>query len=87
MFSSMSENVQTAMFEILKAIQAELSDHRKLFRGIDERLERIEALHRKDRRNSAAMLVMMRATAGDFEERVTEVEQRMESLERRFPSL
>lgn len=79
----MSDKVQTAMFEILKSIQGELAEHRKLFLRLDERLEHIAVLHRKDRKNSAAMLVMMRATAGDFEERVSEVEERLTALERR----
>ncbi len=72
----MSDNVQSAMLDILKRIQAEQSDQRT-------RLERIEELARKQRRDSAGMLVMMRATAGDFDERVNEVEERVAALEAR----
>ena len=72
----MSDNVQSAMLDILKRIQAEQSDQRT-------RLERIEELARKQRRDSAGMLVMMRATAGDFDERVSEVEERVAALEAR----
>ncbi|WP_315797025.1 hypothetical protein [Bradyrhizobium sp. SZCCHNRI3043] len=43
----------------------------------------MEALIRKQRRDSAGMLVMMRATASDFDERVTEVEERIAALEAR----
>jgi hypothetical protein len=63
----MSDNVQTATLEILKKIQSDIS-------GIKDRLDRIEDINRKQRRDSAGMLVMMRATAGDFDERVSEVE-------------
>jgi hypothetical protein len=72
----MSDNVQTATLEILKKIQADIS-------GIKDRLDRIEDINRKQRRDSAGMLVMMRATAGDFDERVSEVEARVEALEAR----
>jgi hypothetical protein len=72
----MSDNVQTATLEILKKIQADIS-------GIKDRLGRIEDINRKQRRDSAGMLVMMRATAGDFDERVSEVEARVEALEAR----
>jgi hypothetical protein len=72
----MSDNVQTAMFEILKKMQSDIG-------GIKDRLDRIENINRKQRRDSAGMLVMMRATAGDFDERVSEVEARVEALEAR----
>jgi len=56
------------------------------FRAVaNERLERIEALHRKDRVNSAGMPVMMRSTAGGFDHRIADVEKRMDSLDRRYP--
>ncbi|WP_283805779.1 hypothetical protein [Bradyrhizobium sp. STM 3809] len=38
---------------------------------------------RKQRRDSAGMLVMMRAAASDFDERVSAVEERMAALEAR----
>ncbi|MEA2894475.1 MAG: hypothetical protein QOJ84_90 [Bradyrhizobium sp.] len=47
------------------------------------RLERIETLVRKQRREGAAMLVMMRATVSDFDERVSDVEERLAALEGR----
>ena len=43
--------------------------------------ERMEGLIRKQRRDAAGMLVMMRATASDFDERVNEVEERVAALE------
>ena len=47
------------------------------------RLERIENLVRKQRREGAGMLVMMRATVSDFHERVGDVEERLAVLEAR----
>jgi hypothetical protein len=44
-------------------------------------LERIENLVRKQRREGAGMLVMMRATVSDFDERVGDVEERLAALE------
>ena len=72
----MGDNVQSTMLDILKRVQAGQSGQRK-------RLERIEELARKQRRDSAGMLVMMRATARDFDERVSEVEERVAALEAR----
>ena len=59
-------------------IQKSIAEFRE---SVEHRLDRLEAVSRKQRRDSAGMLVMMRATAGDFEERVTEVEQRVLALE------
>jgi hypothetical protein len=50
------------------------------------RLERIESLVRKQRREGAGMLVMMRATVSDFDERVGDVEERLAVLEARQSS-
>lgn len=47
------------------------------------RLKRIENLVRKQRREGAGMLVMMRATVSDFDERVGDVEERLAVLEAR----
>jgi hypothetical protein len=47
------------------------------------RLERIENLVRKQRREGAGMLVMMRATVSDFDERVGDVEERLAVVEAR----
>ena len=45
------------------------------------RLDRIETLVAKQRREGAAMLVMMRATVSDFDERVGDVEERLAVVE------
>lgn len=66
--------------DILIAIREDISTFRQ---SVELRLDRLEEINRKQRRDAAGMLVMMRATAGDFEERVTEVEERVAALEAR----
>jgi hypothetical protein len=60
--------------ETLKGIQAGIAALDGTIGKLPGRFDQIEAALRKDRRNVAGMLVMMRATAGDFDERVTEIE-------------
>jgi hypothetical protein len=83
----MTEHVETAMFEILKKIQGDLAAFRKetelRFQRIDDRFQRLEDGQRKQRRDVAAMLVMARGVVGDFDERVTKVEDRVTALEAR----
>ena len=66
--------------EGIAALRAEVGQLRQ-----DDRAEheRMESLIRKQRRDAAGMLVMMRATASDFDERVSEVEERIAALEAR----
>jgi hypothetical protein len=83
----MGDNVENATIGILTGIQASLAQLRSettVFRA--ETLARFDGLEtglRKDRRNAAGMLVMMRATAGDFDARVSEVEECVSALESR----
>ena len=81
----MASNVESVTLDILKSIQASISklDERvsKLDERVSERFDHLEAALRKDRRNVAGMLVMMRATAGDFDECVSEIEERVAALE------
>jgi hypothetical protein len=72
----MAENVQTAMFEILKGVQAKLSEH-------DKRFDVLEDLVRKQRRDTAGLLVMAKATTGQFAEDLAAVEERVAALEAR----
>jgi hypothetical protein len=74
----MSGSVKDATLQILTKIQDDVAAFR---RSVEERLDRVEDINRKQRRDSAGMLVMMRATAGDFDERVSEVEERLAVLE------
>ena len=74
----MADEAKDALPQILMGIQKSIAEFRA---SVETRLDRLEAVSRKQRRDSAGMLVMMRATAGDFEERVSEVERRVEALE------
>ena len=85
----MAENVQSAMLEILKRIQTDVSDVKQRLGGVEQRLggveqrvggigqrmERVEDSVARQRRDSAAMLVMMRGTVGVFDERLLRVEE------------
>jgi phage-related minor tail protein len=74
----MADTLTDAVPQILIKIQDSISTLRSDLTG---RLERIETLVRKQRREGAAMLVMMRATVSDFDERVSDVEERLAALE------
>ena len=74
----MANSVESVTLDILKSIQASIAQFRA---ETNERLDRLEAAMRKDRRNVSGMLVMMRATAADFDERVSEIEERVAALE------
>jgi glycine cleavage system protein P-like pyridoxal-binding family len=81
----MVEAPTDAVPQILIKIQDSISTLRSevgQFRtSVEGRLDRLEQLNRKYRRDAAAMMVIMRATAGDFDERVSEVEGRVTALE------
>lgn len=81
----MSENVQTAMYEILKKIQADLASFRadvnERFVRVDARFEGLEDLVRKQRRDTAGLLVMAKSITGNFAEELAAVEERVRVLE------
>ena len=74
MFLVMAERPTDVTLDILKKIQDGIGDLR-------ERMERVEDIVRKHRRDGAAMLIMMRATVGFFDDRVGDVEARVTTLE------
>jgi uncharacterized protein YicC (UPF0701 family) len=76
----MAETPTDAVPQILIRIQDSI---RTLRSDLNGRLERIETLIRKQRREGAAMMVMMRATVSDFDQRVSDVEERLAALEAR----
>ncbi|WP_291641411.1 hypothetical protein [Bosea sp. (in: a-proteobacteria)] len=84
---AMSENVQTAMFEILKKIQADIASFRtdvnERFTRVEARFEGLDELVRKQRRDTAGLLVMAKAVTGDFAEQVAAIEERVAALEAR----
>ena len=88
----MPDNVENLTLEILKNIQAELSSVRSDVSNVgselssfrmetNARFERLETGMRKHRRDIAGILVLMKSAAGDFDQRVTELEERMTALE------
>ena len=83
----MAENINDAVLPILVKIQTEMASFRKSvderFDRVDSRLDRIEEVARKQRRDIAGILVMMKGAAGVFDERVTSLEYRMDVLEQR----
>jgi hypothetical protein len=74
----MSDNVQTALFDILKKIQAENADFRTAVEG---RFDTLEEIIRKNRRDVAGMMVIGKAMAGDFAEQMAAITERVEALE------
>ncbi|WP_148663615.1 hypothetical protein [Bosea vaviloviae] len=59
------------MPQILMKIQEDLASFR---REMADRLDRIETIQKQERRISAAMLAMMRGTAGAYEDRLNQLE-------------
>ncbi|MCA3623879.1 MAG: hypothetical protein IOC52_06845 [Methylobacterium sp.] len=76
----MSENMNDAMPIILRKIQEDIADFR---RSTDSRLAVLEDLVRKQRRDTAGLLVMAKAVTGDFAEQVALIEDRVAKLEAR----
>ena len=77
----MADNVQSIMLEILKQIQADVSDIKVRVVGLETdaaeqktRTGRLEDLAKRQRRDTAAILVMMKGTVGVFDERLRDVE-------------
>ena len=78
----MPNNVESAMLEILKRIQTDvagvrvdISDVKSRLQAVEGRLDKVETLVRKQGRDSAAMLVMMRGTVGIYDERMKTIEE------------
>jgi len=76
-----TDAVPQILIKIRESIAAFRSDFGQFRQSTETRFERIETLIRRQRRDSAGMLVMMRAAASDFDERVSEVEERVAALE------
>jgi DNA repair ATPase RecN len=69
----------------ISTLRSEVGQFRTSVEGrldrLEGRLDRLELLSRKYRRDAAAMMVIMRATVGHFNERVGAVEDRVTALE------
>lgn len=88
----MSENIDDAVPRILMRIQDDIAAFRRdvgaRFDRVEDRLDRIETVQKQERRNSAAMLVMMRGTAAVYEDRLTQIEiDRIVKLEDRMAAV
>ena len=83
----MADDVISALPQILMKIQDDIASFRKSVEArldlVDARLDRLEDIAKKQRRDSAGMLVMMRATVSDYEVRVSDLESRMTAVEAR----
>jgi hypothetical protein len=64
----------------IRALRSEVGDFK---RDNEAQHQRMEDLIRKQRRDSAALMIIMRATVSDFDERVNEVVGRIAALEAR----
>jgi hypothetical protein len=81
----MSDNIKDIVPQILTKIQEDIAAFR---REVADRLDRLEVIQKQERRNTAAMLVMMRGTAGVYEERLTNLEvDRILKIEDRLAAL
>jgi len=75
---AVADTIQDMTLEMLKGMQSDIArmrtDLNEFRTETNSRFEHLEEILRKQRRNTAGMLVMMQATAGDFAEHVTEIE-------------
>jgi DNA repair ATPase RecN len=83
----MTENVQTAMFEIMKKIQADMAAFRvetnMRFDAIDRRFEEGREILNKHRRDIAGLLVMTKSTSGQLADELAAIDDRVRVLEER----
>jgi DNA repair ATPase RecN len=74
-----------AIREDISSFRASVEGHLDRVEGrldlVEGRLDQLEQTGRKYRRDAAAMMVIMRATTGDFDERVSAVEEQIAALE------
>jgi hypothetical protein len=81
MVDAPTDAVHQILIKIQESIGALRSEIGQFRQATEARFENIERIMSKQRRDSAGMLVMMRATVTDFDERVSEVEERVAALE------
>jgi hypothetical protein len=81
MVESPTEPVSQILTEIQESMRALRSEVGTLRSELTPRLDRIENVVRKQRRDAAAMMVIMQATVGDFDERVSEIEEQIAALD------
>jgi hypothetical protein len=83
MVEAPTDAVPQILIKIQDSISALRSEVGQFKRENETQHEEIRGLIRKQQRGSAAMMVIMRATVSDFDERVNEVVERVAALEAR----
>ncbi len=83
MVETLADAVPQILIKIQDSIGALRSEVGDFKHDNEAQHERMESLIRKQRRDSAAMMIIMRATVSDFDERVSEVVERVAALEKR----
>jgi hypothetical protein len=83
MVEAPTDPVSQILIEIQDSISALRSEVGDFKRDNEAQHQRMEDLIRKQRRDSAALMIIMRATVSDFDERVNEVVGRVAALEAR----
>jgi hypothetical protein len=81
MAETLADAVPQILIKIQDSISALRSEVGQFKRDNEVQHERMEGLIRKQQRGSAAMMVIMRATVSDFDERVNEIVERVAALE------
>jgi hypothetical protein len=76
-----TDAVPQILIKIQDSISALRSEVGQFKRDNEVQHERMEGLIRKQQRGSAAMMVIMKATVSDFDERVNEIVERVAALE------
>ena len=77
----MSDNVQSAMFEILKSVQASIGELRSDVGVLQQGQAELKEIARKQRRDMAGILGLRKGAAGEIDERVDALERRVAVLE------
>ena len=83
MVETPTDAVPQILIRIQDSISALRSEVGEFKRENETQHEEIRGLIRKQQRGSAAMMVIMRATVSDFDERVNEIVERVAALEAR----
>jgi hypothetical protein len=83
MAETLTDAVPQTLIKIQDSISALRTEVGQFKRDNEVQHERMEGLIRKQQRGAAAMMVIMRATVSDFDERVNEVVERVAALEAR----
>ena len=81
----MADNAESMTLEVLKSIQASIADLRQRMERVEATVVETAGIVKKQRRDIAGILVIMKATVGDFEERVTAIEERMDVFDAMKP--